>query len=141
MTLDQIQSKLDVLRENLAQLDRVPQGSLGEFEADFRNVSATLYLLQTSIQALIDVASFLVAKRGLATPRTSHKAFERLEEAGVLPAGAATRAAPIVGFRNRIVHLYDRVDEARVYEILVRRRSDLADLLDLLLAALEEDEG
>jgi hypothetical protein len=48
MTLDQIQSKLDVLRENLTQLDRVPQASLAEFRADFRNVSATLYLLQTS---------------------------------------------------------------------------------------------
>lgn len=141
MTLEQIQSKLDVLRENLTRLDEIPQSSLAEFSGDFRNVNAALYLLQTSIQALIDIASFLVARRGLATPRTSHESFERLEESGVVPAGTAARAAPIVGFRNRIGHLYDRVDEARVYEILVRHRSDLADLLDLLLAALEEEEG
>jgi uncharacterized protein YutE (UPF0331/DUF86 family) len=42
-----------------------------------------------------------------------------------------------VGFRNRVVHLYDRIDERRVYEILVQHSGDLAELLDLLLGALE----
>jgi len=138
MTSEQIQSKLDRLRDNLARLDEIPQGSLEEFLADFRNVGAALYLLQTSIQALIDVASFAVAQRALPTPRTSHEVFERLEQAGLVPAGTAARAAPIVGFRNRIVHLYDRVDERRVYEVLTQHRRDVPELLDLVLAILDE---
>ena len=112
----------------------MPQGSLEEFASDFRNVAATLYLLQTSIQALIDVAGQRVAEHAAGTPRTSHALFEALEERGLLPHGIATRVVPIVGFRNRIVHLYDRVDERRVYEILVTHRHDIAEILDLLLA-------
>ncbi len=135
MTLDHLQSKLDLLKSNLAQLDRVPQSSYEEFASDFRNVQATLHLLQTSIQALIDLGAFLVAERSLPTPRSSHDVLERLEEDGALPPGSAARFAPVIGFRNRVVHLYDRIDERRVYDVLTQHRADLAELLDLLLAA------
>lgn len=134
MTFDQIESKLDILRANLEQLDQIPHASYEEFAADFRNVAASLYLLQTSIQALIDVASYVVSSRALPTPRTSHDVFERLEAAGLLPAGSAAEVAPMIGFRNRVVHLYDRVDARRVYEILTKHRSDLPRILHQLLS-------
>lgn len=81
MTIEQIQTKLDLLRASLEQLERIPQSSGDEFRSDFRNVQAALHLLQTSIQALIDLAGVLVSRLGLPTPRTSHDLFERLEEA------------------------------------------------------------
>lgn len=139
MTFEQVQSKLDILKANLERLDEIPQGSFDEFASDSRNLDATLHLLQTSIQALIDLASYLVADKSLATPRTSHEVLERLEDAGHLPSGSAKRFAPIVGFRNRVVHLYDRIDEHRVYEILTSHRHDLVELLDMLLAAAEHE--
>jgi uncharacterized protein YutE (UPF0331/DUF86 family) len=141
MTSDQIQSKLDVLKANLDKLERIPRESYEAFAGDFRNVDAKLHLLQTSIQALIDIGAYLVAVEALPTPRTSHEVLERLEEGGLLPPGTAARYRPVVGFRNRVVHLYDRIDERRVYEILIQHRTDLAELLDLLLAALERDGG
>lgn len=134
MTYDDVQEKLDVLRRNLEQLDRIPQSSFEEFSTDFRNTPCAIYLLQTSIQALIDLGSFHVARLGLETPRRSQEVFERLEDAGKLPAGTARRCVPIVGFRNRVVHLYDRVDARVVYEVLTAHRRDLPELLDLLLA-------
>lgn len=140
MTFEQVQSKLDILKANLTKLDEIPQGSFEEFASDFRNIGATLYLLQTSIQALIDLGGYLVARASLPTPRTSHEVFERLEEAGALPPDTARRMAPIVGFRNRVVHLYDRIDERRLYEVLTVHRGDLVVLLDLLLASAEKDD-
>ena len=139
MTFEQLQSKLDILKANLAKLDAIPQDTADTFKADARNLPAALYLLQTSIQALIDVAGYVAGARALPTPRTSHEVFERLEEAGLLPEGTAREVAPIVGFRNRVVHLYDRIDADRVYEILTARRSDIPRVLDLLLAAVEND--
>ncbi len=98
-------------------------------------MQATLHLLQTSVQALIDVGAYLVAQLALPTPATSLAVLEVLEAAGKLPAGTATKYAPAIGFRNRVVHLYERIDERRVYEVLTQHRVDLARLLDLLLAA------
>lgn len=138
MTFEDVQTKLDTLKANLKKLDDIPQESFEQFAGDFRNVDSALHNLQTCIQALVDLAGYLAAKQALPTPRTSHEILQRLEEAGSLPPGTARRFAPVIGFRNRVVHLYDRIDERRVYEILTEHRLDLAELLDLLLQAAED---
>jgi uncharacterized protein YutE (UPF0331/DUF86 family) len=137
VTDDAIPTKLGIVRENLEKLERIPQGSWEEFDADFRNLDSALHRLQTTIQALIDIACYLVALRGLGVPRTSLDALEKLEAASLLPPGAALRFAPIVGFRNRIGHLYDRIDPQIVYAILTRNREDLAELARLLAGTLD----
>lgn len=134
MTYDEVQVRLDGLRFRLEQLDRIPQSSFEEFASDFRNVAATIYLLQTAIQALIDLGSVHVAYFGLPSPRRSLEVFENLEAAGHLPPGTAARCSGMVAFRNRVVHLYDRVDDHIVYDILVEHRGDIVELMDLLLA-------
>lgn len=126
MTDDAVPAKLAIIRENLEMLERIPQASWQEFDADFRNLDS----------ALIDIACYLVALRGLGVPRTSMDTLEKLEAAALLPPGAAQRFAPIVGFRNRIVHLYDRIDPQIVYAILTRNRGDLVDLARLLASTL-----
>jgi uncharacterized protein YutE (UPF0331/DUF86 family) len=134
MTGDEILGRAQLVRTNLEKLARIPQGSNAEFESDFRNVEATLHLIQTSIQSLIDIGSTLCARLGLETPRSNHEILQRLEADGRLPEGSADRFAAILGFRNRIVHLYDRVDQRVVYRILTENRADLRDLLELLLS-------
>jgi uncharacterized protein YutE (UPF0331/DUF86 family) len=136
MTPEQVQTKLVVLRDNLDKLAAIPQTSYEDFVADFRNVDSALYRLQTSIQVLIDLSSYAAAQQGLGAPRSSADCLEKLEAAGLLPAGAAQQYVPVFGFRNRIVHLYDRVDTRVVYDILTKERSDLAALGRLLLAVL-----
>ena len=74
--------------------------------------------------------------RGLGVPSTSLDSLEKLEAAGLLPPGSAKRFAPIVGFRNRVVHLYDRIDPEIVYRVLTQNRADLRDLAALLVQAL-----
>ena len=122
MTDDAVPAKLAIIRENLEMLERIPQASWQEFDADFRNLDS----------ALIDIACYLVALRGLGVPRTSMDTLEKLEAAALLPPGAAQRFAPIVGFRN----LYDRIDPQIVYAILTRNRGDLVDLARLLASTL-----
>ena len=123
------------VRDNLEKLEQLPQGSFDEFIGDFRNVDSALHRLQTGIQALIDVASYATARRGLGTPTTSADALVKLEGAGHLPIGSAARFTPIFGFRNRVVHLYDRIDPQIVYRILTEDRPGLEELARLLLTA------
>lgn len=136
MTEAEIGAKLALLRDNLDKLAQIPQASYEEFVADFRNVDSALRRLQTSIQVLIDIASLVSARLGLGTASTSRELLERLESSGTLPAGSTARFGPIFGFRNRIVHLYDRVDDRIVYRILTEDRGDLDALAGLLVAAL-----
>ena len=136
MTAETVQTKLAILRENLEKLERIPQTSFAEFSSDFRNLDSALHRLQTSIQALIDIASYATAARGLGVPVSSVDALQKLEDAELLPRGATQRFTPILGFRNRVVHLYDRIDPQIVFQILTRDRTDLEELARLLLATL-----
>jgi len=140
VTVDEVQSKLAILRDNLARLDELAaDGDYAAFVADFRNLDSALHRLQTSIQALIDIGSLVLAERGLGAPATSRAVLERLEEQGYLPSGSTTRFGPIFGFRNRVVHLYDRIDPEIVHRILTEQRGELRELADLLLSALERE--
>ncbi|MBI3268306.1 MAG: DUF86 domain-containing protein [Planctomycetes bacterium] len=137
MTPEELRAKLDVIRENLEAMPRIPQSSFDEFRADFRNLPTALHLLQTTIQALMDLGGYACARLGVRTPATSRDILENLESAGHLPAGSAARFGPIFGFRNRVVHLYDRIEPRIVFGILVNERHDLAALCDLLLVLLQ----
>ena len=42
MTDDAVPTKLAIVRENLEKLERIPQASWQEFDADFRNLDSAL---------------------------------------------------------------------------------------------------
>ena len=136
MSPEQIQAKLAHLADAVEKLRRLPQSTLDEFRSDERNVDAALRRLQVAIQVLIDVGSHVVAHLGLGAPDTSHDLLERLERAGRLPTGSAARFGKMFAFRNRIVHLYDRVDDEFVYEIVTAHLDDLEELATHYIDAL-----
>lgn len=136
MTPEQVQAKLALLATTIARLRAMERSSLEAFLSDDRNLDAALRRLQVAIQILIDVGSHVVARLGLGAPETSQDLLARLEQAGRLPAGSASRFGRIFAFRNRIVHLYERVDAAMVLDILQNDLGDLEELARLYLDAL-----
>ncbi len=136
MTPEQVQAKFVILADAIARLRAIPHDDLARFRADDRNVDAALRRLQVAIQVLIDVGSHLVSRLGLGAPDSSQDLLDRLERAGKLPPGGAQRFGKVFAFRNRIVHLYDRVDEAVVFSIVASELGDLEELARLYLAAL-----
>ena len=139
MTRLSVPGKLGMLRENVRQMGDIPQDTLEAFLVDFRNLQAALHLLQVSIQILIDLAAYACARRGVAPTGTSFGLVTALEEAGFLTHDAAARCAPILGFRNRVVHLYDRVDPEIVWHVLREHRVELLELAEKLVAAGGDD--
>ena len=136
-----LSDKAAFVRGALAELEAIPQSSLDVFLEDRRNLPSALHWIQTAIQALLDIGLLVVSERGLPTPRTSLEVLERLESERLLPDGTAARFRPVIGFRNRIVHLYDRVEPAIVLRILTEDREDLRELLGLLLDAAAKVQG
>lgn len=100
MTFESIAQKLDIVRENLERLEALPQSSYAEFSGDFRNLDSALHRLQSAIQALIDVASYVVSARGLGVPQTSLESLEKLESAGCSPQGRPRDSHPASDFET-----------------------------------------
>jgi len=94
---------------------------------------AVRYSLQTAVEALIDIAYHIAAKRLSAAPQDGYAAFAQLAGAGFIPRDLLPKIGRMVGFRNRVVHRYLDVDDAHVVRIV---RDELGDF-EAVLGALE----
>jgi len=82
MKKEDIQAKIDIILDNLEKLSILKSKTYEEFTSDFRNIDSALHRLQTSIQALLDIGSYIIASLGLKTPNTNAEIIEILTEAG-----------------------------------------------------------
>jgi uncharacterized protein YutE (UPF0331/DUF86 family) len=71
-----------------------------------------------AIEACLDVASHVIADRGLRAPSTYAETFEILVEAGLMAPPIGGVMVEMVGFRNVIIHEYARIDPQAVIRIL-----------------------
>jgi uncharacterized protein YutE (UPF0331/DUF86 family) len=71
-------------------------------------------VLQEAIEAALDVNAHLIAELGQDVPDDYFGGFVKLAQLGILPEELATALAPSAGLRNRLVHEYDALDDAKV---------------------------
>lgn len=84
MRKEDVQSKLDLIPENLEKLEILRGMGDEEFVSDFCNIDSALHRLQTSIQALVDMGGYIIASLGLRTPGSSGEVIDILVEHGLL---------------------------------------------------------
>ena len=111
---------LDRVRDKLAALTTY-RDELRSIDADDGRPTARFsrrYLVQAGIQVCIDLSNHLVASEGWRTATDFRDAFSRLAEHGVIDPGLSGRLQAMVGMRNRLVHLYDDVDDAQVARVV-----------------------
>jgi uncharacterized protein YutE (UPF0331/DUF86 family) len=126
---DLVAKKLALIETSVRELQTLARPD--EIQRDIRELRFVAYTLQIAIQAALDVAAHIVADERLGEPRTNRELFELLQRYGwVLPDLAASLRG-MVGFRNIVVHGYERVNGAIVEEIV---RSNLDDLLGFVNA-------
>jgi uncharacterized protein YutE (UPF0331/DUF86 family) len=136
MNLETVRGKLDVIATNQRQLDWLRQLPDGEFSADIRNLDSALHRLQTTIQALLDIGAYVVGCLNLPTPQRSADTILALRDAGLLDVVAADQYVRMVAFRNRVVHLYKRIDPGTVYQIFQSHLGDLEQMRQTLVETI-----
>ena len=138
MRKEDVQSKLDIIPENLEKLEILRTMDYEKFTSDFRNIDSALHRLQTSIQALVDIGGYIIASLGLRTPGTSGEVIEILTERGLLNTEQRDRYISMIQFRNRIVHFYNDTDLKILYQILQEELIDIRELYRTLLLIIAE---
>ncbi len=94
------------------------------------------YSLQTSIEALIDIAYHIAVKKFGHAPSDARDAIKALVEGGLIPRDNARVYLDMIGFRNRVVHGYQEVSAEKVYNMASRELEDfdrfLADISEVM---------
>ena len=109
-----VRRKLGHIADVLAGLGPLGELSLDEYRARLYERKATERLLQEGIEAALDVNAHLIAEHGLAVPDDYYGGFLMLATLHVLPETLARELAPSAGLRNRLVHEYEGLDDAKV---------------------------
>ncbi len=119
-----VRRKLATITRNLEDLAAVEGLSLSAYRADRFRQKGTERLLQETVEAAVDANLHLLRARGVATPADYYESFLALGRHGVIAAALAERVAPAAGLRNRLVHEYESIDDAKVLKAVADARRD-----------------
>lgn len=138
---EKINSKLSLIIENLQMLKYLQKLSPEEFAQDFRNVESAKHLLQVSIEAMIDIANHIISRGRLGRPKSYAESFKILHNRGLLTPEQAETYSVMIKFRNRVVHLYQKVDPEQVYDIVQNKLQDFAAFVEVIRRFLNENSS
>ena len=121
--------KLVLITGDLTELKAVAQRSREDYLASVRDELVAERLLERMIGRMIDINYHLIVETGPPPPTDYYESFARLGTLQVPPPDFARRLAPCAGLRNRIVHEYEDIDAAKVYEALQAAVKDIPEYL------------
>ena len=136
--LDQefIQRKINLIREDLIKLDNFRNATFDELSNDWLKWNALEHILMKIIGRGIDINEHLIAeiaKPETMSPRNYQETFLKLAELKVLPEKFAQKISKSAGFRNAIVHEYNKIDREVVFGTINEAIKQYADYCQYIL--------
>ncbi len=137
-----ILEKIDYIR-NIARpvLTQLAALDTDQFVDDPIVLGAAKYYLQSAVEAMLDMANHIMARRGLGTFETHAKTFDILADHGLLRREYLETYRQMIGLRNRLVHVYDEIDPANLHQIMVQELDDFDRFIEDVTAVLEQEQG
>ena len=103
-------------------------GTVEAFRKDPRLYHSVCFRFVTAIEALFEAGQVVLSSKG--KHATSEESIGTLlAREGILPEIMADRFARMYGFRNRLVHAYGTLDDAKVAEYLAESLVDIEEAL------------
>ncbi|UZQ50927.1 type VII toxin-antitoxin system HepT family RNase toxin [Clostridium kluyveri] len=82
--LPKIKQKIIFMQSNLNKLKKLQKISKDIFIEDFRNVDSAKYLLQVTIEAMLDISNHIIARNRMGKPKTNKESFEILAKESII---------------------------------------------------------
>ena len=116
---DKVYQKLKLLSGYMNELTPLLRDiSQRQYEEDALRRHAAERLAELIIEAAIDINGELILAANQPPPDDYYSSFIALSKLGVCDRTRAERLAPMAGFRNRLAHEYEAVDDVKAYETI-----------------------
>ena len=140
LNVSSIRQRLQKLERYIAELEKHHVVTLATFKSDFTRQLAVERAFQAAIESCTDIAAHIVSVCQLGHPQESRDVYRFLVETGYVDLSFGEAMMAMVGFRNRLVHLYWDVDVERLYQYLQQDVSLLRGFRDFTLQVLTAEE-
>ncbi|HNS40819.1 MAG: DUF86 domain-containing protein [Anaerolineae bacterium] len=134
VVLNKIQSIQRCVRRAREEYAVDPEG----FDANFTRQDAAVLNILRACEQSIDLANHVIKARKLGVPTSSGESFDLLRMEGVIGSDLSDRLQRMAGFRNVVVHHYQRMEIEIVRAVVTSGLDDLIDFGDRVLAYLGE---
>jgi uncharacterized protein YutE (UPF0331/DUF86 family) len=94
-----------------------------------------------SIQAAIDIATYLIAEEGLGKPVMYKETFEILGQAGLIPYELAEKLSGLAGLSDVLIHICWQLDLDQVHDVLQNDLDTLKSFLQEVKRLLDQDSS
>ena len=91
------------------------------------------------IEAAIDLCNHLISMNKFRQPEGYADTFKVMEEEGIIESEFADRLQMMARFRNRLVHIYWKIDDEYIYKILNEDIDDLGKLVEKISDHLDSE--
>ncbi|MFZ5650680.1 MAG: type VII toxin-antitoxin system HepT family RNase toxin [Bacillota bacterium] len=119
-----IAERLNIIRSAVKRLKLLAQIPAEEFCGNEDCVDIAENRLRRAIEALFDLGRHLVVKTGAGVPSDYRSIIKLLTESGIIPDEFSRQIAGMSGYRNRLIHDYNKVTPEELYQVLQTRLSD-----------------
>lgn len=136
-----VQERLKKLEEQLVLLRELQRVPPEHFITNPRDHVYALHLLQTAIQAVIDIGTHLVASLNLGRLEEYRDVARLLAQEKIIPEDLRPKMEKMIGLRNLIIHEYLRIDLDKVYQIIQRNLDDFKEFAEHIQAFLERSSN
>ena len=123
--VDLVNRRLAEIKQLLGELRDIVRLGLEKFLSDPYVRDAAKYKLIVAIEAAISVCNHIVVRVVKEIPSSYSDCFIILGKHGIISQDLAEKLADMARFRNVLVHIYWKVDDKKVYEIMKKDISDL----------------
>ena len=107
-----------------------------KFETDFTRQDAAILNVLRACEQVIDLANHVIKSHKMGIPSTSGQSFDLLREQKVIDVELAGKLKIMTGFRNTIIHEYQRINLDMVKAVIASGLDDLISFGDRILAYL-----
>jgi len=122
--LDKIIFKLERLDEYLKYLSEIQKVNKKSFLADYHFFGLAERYLQLAIEVILDVGKLVVVAENLRRPEDNQDIFVVLREKKIISPAIFEKLAGISGFRNILVHDYEKIDREIIFKKLQNNLDD-----------------
>ena len=112
----------------------------GAFEDDYLRQDAIAMNLQRACEQCIDLTTHTIRVRKLGLPKETGESFRLLAANHIIPQDLAARLEGMVGFRNVLVHEYQRMNIKLMIDVIENRLDDLLLFVDRIVEQFSSKE-
>ncbi|HDD67005.1 MAG TPA: DUF86 domain-containing protein [Candidatus Thorarchaeota archaeon] len=127
---DVVRLRLDRILETINRIEPIVRDGIEDYRGNFMKQAALERYLQVAAQAVIDIATHIVAVRHLGAPTSYADAVISLGREHIIDGSLTARLANLVNVRNILVHMYLQVDQDVIFESAREAVRDLREFVD-----------